>query len=90
MDQYVTPTSVDWLQAYLNQNFVYAKSAYGSFSDQYLYVVAEQDGRAEDVNDLYVIGGLIGYDDLIGPYRTSPSPRAGIGPIKIAAGTSAR
>jgi hypothetical protein len=69
VDQYVTPTSVDWLRPILNQNFVYAKGAYGSFSDQYLYVVAEQDGRPEDVNDIYGIGGLVGYDDPIGPYR---------------------
>jgi hypothetical protein len=69
VDQYVTPTSVDWLRPILNQNFIYAKSAYGSFSDQYLYVVAEQDGRPEDVNDLYGIGGLVGYDDPIGTHK---------------------
>lgn len=43
-DQYVNPqSSVDWLRPILNQAWAYTKAQYGSFSDPYLYVIANQD-----------------------------------------------
>ncbi|HEY0467833.1 MAG TPA: hypothetical protein VGC79_26715, partial [Polyangiaceae bacterium] len=58
-DPYVTPTSVDWLRPILNQNFQFAKAAYGSLSDPMLFVIAEQDGRPEDTRDIYGGGGVV-------------------------------
>jgi hypothetical protein len=58
-DQYVAPTSVDWLRPILNQHFQFAKSTYGSLSDPRLFVIMEQDGRPEDVNDIYGVGGVV-------------------------------
>lgn len=68
-DQYVTPSSVDWVRPILNQHFQYAKATYGSFSDPVLYVVAEQDGRPEDVNDIYGIGGIVNVSSPEAYYR---------------------
>jgi hypothetical protein len=40
-DQFVSdPASVDWLRPIINENWKEAKSAYGSFSDPILNVVA--------------------------------------------------
>jgi hypothetical protein len=58
-DPYVSPSSVDWLRPILNQNFQFTKQAYGSLSDPVLSVIAEQDGRPEEVNDNYGMGGVI-------------------------------
>lgn len=58
-DQYVPPTSVDWLRPILNQAFQFTKASYGSLSDPVLFVVAEQAGRPEDVNGLYGLGGVV-------------------------------
>lgn len=68
-DPFVTPTSVDWLRPILNQSFQFAKAAYGSLSDPLLYVVAEQDGRPEDVNDIYGTGGIVNVSSSEAYYR---------------------
>lgn len=68
-DPYVAPTSVDWLRPIFNQHFQLAKSAYGSFSDPVLFVVIEQDGRPEDVNDIYGVGGVVYVSNGQGEYR---------------------
>ncbi|MGC4088400.1 MAG: fibronectin type III domain-containing protein [Polyangiaceae bacterium] len=64
VDQYVSPaSSADWLRPILNQAFIYAKSAYGGFGDPMLYVVANQDNVAADVNDYYGGGGVVCLQD---------------------------
>lgn len=56
-DEFVSPqSSIDWLRPILDAAWGYAKTKYGSFSDPYLYVIANQDNVF--VGHPYTVAGV--------------------------------